>query len=109
MRTTTMPKRTIEQIIEMGQDAIGDQIVMLVAHGQRLDSFEGKLLCDYVKAALGVRKDAREQSLLKGLGDVNDADLMKMIAADLGVDVGRLQDFIAEAKAAKAAQGQRAS
>ena len=98
-------KRTIEEIIDMGQDAIGDQIAMLATPGVKLDSFEGKLLCEYVKAAFGVRKDAREQALMKNLGDVRDADLMKMIASELKIPVGVLQDFIASCQPS----GQRAS
>jgi hypothetical protein len=100
-----MAKRTIEEIIELGQDAIGDQVALLVAGGRQLDQGEARMLCDYLKAALFVRKDAREQALMKNLGDVRDADLMKMIAGELGISVSKLQDFIAETRA----DGARAS
>lgn len=91
-----MARRTIEEIIEMGQDAIGDQVALLVAGGDPLEPPQARMLCDYLKAALFVRKDAREQSLMKNLGDVRDEDLVKLIAKELGVPIHRLEALIAE-------------
>jgi hypothetical protein len=99
-----MPRRTIEEIIEMGQDAIGEEVARLAKADPPHCRWcgKGQQLAGYVRAALAIRKDVREQALMKNLGDVRDADLMKMIASELDITVEALQDFIADAKAAKA-------
>lgn len=82
----------------MGLDAIGDQIQLLTAGGERLENSDGKLLCEYVKAAVCVHKDDREERTNDQVKELTDVELERLIEDEVRRDPRMIKRIMERAK-----------
>lgn len=82
----------------MGLDAIGDQIGLLTSSGAPLDTHDGKLLCEYVKAACSVSKNGREAEMMEKVAELSDADLERLLTDEVQHNPELLRRIIERAK-----------
>lgn len=70
--------RPIEEIIEMGAQALNAEIERLAGESE-LSTWQGKQLCEYIAAAVSIEKNGRDRQTAKLLGRFTDEQLDEML------------------------------
>lgn len=76
------PTWTIQAVLDKGIQALGHEVERL-AGMPALDSFEGKQLADYIKAAVLLAKEEREAAAAAKVGKADERKLGALILDEL--------------------------